>query len=164
MNNGKDIATISGFTDKTFLKLTAEIGTSVDNWPTSHHFTSWLGLSPKTDQTGKTKRRRRNYAKTKAGQIFREVAMAIAESKYLAIGSFYRRIRAKRGSKIAIVATARKLAVQYYNLIKHGAQFVEQGIQKYEEQQRLRLDHFLQKKAQELGYLLVIPQTGEVVH
>ncbi len=163
-NGGRDVATISGFSDKTFLKLTAEIGTNVDAWPSPEHFTSWLGLTPVTAQTGKTRRKKKNRAKTRAGQVFREVAMALAESKYLAMGSFYRRIRAKRGPKIAVMATARKLAVQYYNLIKHGLHFVEQGIQKYEEQQKLRLEKFLFKKAQELGYQLVDLKTAELVH
>lgn len=163
-NGGKDVATISGFSDKAFLKLTAEIGTNVDAWPSSGHFTSWLGLTPLTAQSGKTRRKKKNRAKTKAGQIFRESAMAIAESKYLAIGSFYRRMRAKRGPKIAIMATARKLAVQYYNLLKYGVQFVEDGLKKYEEQQKQKIERLLIKKAQELGYQLVDLSTAEVVH
>ena len=163
-NGGKDVATISGFSDKAFLKLTAEIGTNVDAWPSSGHFTSWLGLTPLTAQSGKTRRKKKNRAKTKAGQIFRESAMAIAESKYLAIGSFYRRMRAKRGPKIAIMATARKLAVQYYNLLKYGVQFVEDGLKKYEEQQKQKIERLLIKKAQELGYQLVDLNTAEVVH
>lgn len=164
VTGGRDVAAISGFSDKTFLKLLAEIGAHVDAWPSAGHFVSWLGLCPKTDQSGKMKRNRRNRAKTFGGQIFREAAMAIAESKYLAIGSFYRRIRAKRGPKIAVVATARKLAIQFYNTMKHGIDFVEQGIQKYEEKQRQKLEQFLFKKAQELGYQLINVQTAEVVH
>ena len=163
-SGGKDVAAISGFSDKTFLKLLAEVGSNVDAWPSPGHFVSWLGLAPRTDQSGKMRRRRRNRTKTLAGQIFREAAMAVAESKYLAVGSFYRRIRAKRGPSIAIVATARKLAIQFYNTMKHGVQFVEQGIKKYEEQQRQKLERFLQKKAQEFGYQLVSVQTTEVVH
>lgn len=145
VNGGKDVAAISGFSDKSFLKLTAEIGTNVDAWPSSDHFTSWLGLTPVTAQTGKTKRKRKNRVKTKAGQIFRESAMAIGESKYLAMGSFYRRIRSKRGTKIAVMATARKLAVQYYNLLKHGVHFVEEGLKKYEEQQKQKLEQLDRK-------------------
>jgi transposase len=164
LNGGKDAAAISGFSDKMVLKLIAEVGNNVDAWQTPEHFTSWLGLTPRTDQTGKTKRKRRNRTKTKAGQIFKESAMAVAESKHLAIGSFYRRIRAKRGPKIAMMATARKLAVQYYNLIKHGVQFVEQGIKQYEEKQKSKLEQFLFKKAQELGYQLVAVPTENVVH
>lgn len=163
-NGGRDAATISAFSDKMFLKLTGEIGTNVDAWPSSDHFASWLGLSPHHAQTGKTKRRKKNRAKTRAGQIFKEAAMAISESKYLAIGSFYRRIRARRGVKIAVMATARKLAVQYYSLIKEGYQYVELGIQKYEERQKQRLKDFLMKKAQEFGYQLINTETAEVVH
>jgi transposase len=161
---GKDAAQISGFTDKTFLKIIGEVGTNVDAWPTAQHFTSWLGLTPKTDQTGKSKKRRKNRAKTKGGQIFKEAVMGVAESKYLALGGFYRRIRAKRGAAIAVMATARKLAVQYYNLMKYGVNYVEQGIEKYEEMQKNRLEQFLIKKSQELGFQLVNIETGEVVH
>lgn len=163
-NHGHDAAVISALSDKTVLNLIAEVGTNMQAWPTAAHFSSWLGLSPRTDQTGKTRRKKKNRAKTYAGQIFKEAAMAIAESKYLAIGGFYRRIRAKRGTKIAVMATARKLAIQYYNLIKHGIDFVEKGLQKYEEGQKQRLEVFLQKKAQELGFQLVNLETGEVVH
>jgi transposase len=123
-----------------------------------------LGLTPRTDQTGKSKRKRRNRAKTKAGQIFKKSAMAVAGSKHLAIGSFYRRIRAKRGPQIAVMATARKLALQYYNLLKHGVQFVEQGIKQYEEKQKSKVEQYLFKKAQELGYQSVAIKTAEVVH
>jgi transposase len=164
ITGGKDVAAISGFSDKTFLKLLGEIGSDVDAWPSAGHFVSWLGLSPRTEQSGKMRRRRKIRAKTLAGQIFREAAMAISESKSLAIGSFYRRIRSKRGPKIAIVAAARKLAIQFYNTLKYGVQFVEHGIKKYEEMQRQKMERFLYKKAQELGFQLINIQTAEVVH
>lgn len=154
---------ISAISDKTVLRLVAEVGTDMEAWPTSGHFVSWLGLSPKTDKTGKTKWRKKNRAKTYADQIFKEVAMAVAESKYLAIGGFYRRIRTKRGPKIAVMSTARKLAVQYYNLIKHGLDFVERGLQKYEERQKQRAEQFVIKKARELGVQVVNLKTAEVV-
>jgi transposase len=163
-NHGRDAATISALSDKTVLDLMAEVGTNMQPWPSSDHFTSWLGLCPRTDQTGKTRRRRKNRAKTNAGQIFKEAAMSVAGSKYLALGGFYRRIKAKRGPAVAIMATARKLAVQYYNLIKHGIDFVENGLQKYEERQKQRLEQFVMKKAQELGFQLINPATGELVH
>lgn len=161
---GKDAAQISGLTDKTFLKIIGEVGTNVDAWPTAQHFTSWLGLTPKTDQTGKSKKRRKNKAKTNGGQVFKEAVMGIADSKYLALGGFYRRIKAKRGAGIAVMATARKLAERYYNLMKYGLNYVEQGIEKYEKMQKHRLEQFLIKKSQEIGFQLVNIETGEVVH
>lgn len=164
LNGGKDASAISGFSDKMVMKLIGEIGNNVDAWDSPERFTAWLGLTPRTDKTGKTKRKRRNRAKTNAGQIFKESAMAVGKSKYLAIGSFFRRIKARRGTQIATMATARKLAVQYYNLIKHGLEFVEQGIKMYEEKQKTKLQLFLSKKAQELGFQLVAIETAEVVH
>ena len=155
INGGKDVAAISGFSDKMVLKLVGEIGNNVDAWPSEKHFTSWLGLTPKTDQTGNTRRKKRNRAKTRAGQIFKEAILSIAASKNLALGSFYHRIKSKQGPKIAVVATARKLAIQFYNALKYGIQFVEQGVKEYETKQKQRTEQFLIKKAQQLGYQLV---------
>ena len=56
---------------------------------------------------------------------------------------------------IAIKATARKLAVMFYNLLTKGLDYVEQGVKKYEEQYRIQMTKFLQKKAAEFGYAMV---------
>ena len=39
------------------------------------------------------------------------------------IGDYFRRIKAKGGHKYAIVATARKLAIIYYEMISSGKQY-----------------------------------------
>jgi transposase len=163
INGGIDCAQISGFSDKMVLKLLGEVGTDLSLWKDEKHFTSWLGLTPRYAESGKIKKKRRNPAKTKAGQIFKEAAMSIANSKYLAMGSFYQRIKAKRGAQIAIKATARKLAVQFYQMMTKGYEYVEQGVQKYEELQKKRLQNYLLKKAQLLGYQIVDIETGTVV-
>ncbi|MEW6509281.1 MAG: hypothetical protein AB1432_16235, partial [Bacteroidota bacterium] len=49
---------------------------------------------------------------------------------YNALGAFYRRLQAKKGKLTAMKATARKLAVIYYNVMTEG---VEYGINNYEQ-------------------------------
>lgn len=112
------------------MQLLSEIGWDMAPWPTAKHFTSWLGLSPLKSQSGKVIRKKRRRAKTRAGQIFRLAAHSIGKSKYLALSGFYRRIRSRSGSKVAMVATARKIAVLFYNLMKHGAAYIEECIKK----------------------------------
>lgn len=154
MTGGKDAATIPGLSDLSFLKLVSEVGTDMSKWPTEKHFTSWAGLSPRKDQSGSRVKRRKS-AKTVAGQIFREAAQSMAKSKNIALGGFYRRIRAKRGAPVAVMATARKLAVQFYNLMKHGATFVEKGIEDYEKKYKENMEKRLRKTAQSLGFSLI---------
>ncbi|MBL0175235.1 MAG: hypothetical protein IPP94_08245 [Ignavibacteria bacterium] len=52
----------------------------------------------------------------RAGQLFRQAAAILANSKYTALGAFYRRLKAKHGPRVAMKAVARKLAVQFYNV------------------------------------------------
>ena len=48
---------------------------------------------------------------------------------------------------IAIKATARKLAVMFYNLMTKGFDYVEQGVKKYEEQYKIQITKFLQQES-----------------
>lgn len=138
--DGKDASMLSGVSDYTWLKLLAEIGTDLSRWATEKHFTSWLGLAPGQNNSGK-KRRTKRRGRPKAGQIFREIAQSIMNSKYLAWGHFARRLRGRKSSAVAIKATARKIAAQYWRLITHGSEFVEKGIEQYKQtlqQQKLK--------------------------
>jgi transposase len=152
---GNDVAQISGLSDASFLKLMAEVGTDLSKWTTASHFVSWLGLSPKIESSSKKKKRKKRLSKPVAGQIFREAVQSIAKSKYLALGAFYRRIKARRGALVANVATARKLAIQFYNLMRYGYTFVEQGIELYQQKFEQKLFQHLQRTAQLFGFNLV---------
>jgi predicted aldo/keto reductase-like oxidoreductase len=55
----------------------------------------------------------------------------------------------------AITATAHKLAKIIYNMLRHGAEYVETGQAYYEEQYRDRVIKNLQRKAAELGLCLI---------
>ena len=79
--------------------------------------------------------------------------MAVGKHTWLAI--FYRRIRAKRGSKVAIKAAAYKLAKLIYLVLTQGWEYVEQGIANYEQRVREMQFRALQKLAKNLDFVLV---------
>jgi transposase len=85
-----------------------------------------------SESSGHMARKKKMKRTNKAGQIFRVIAQGIMNSKHLALGSFGRAIKAKRGPKIAIKAVARKIAEYYYRVMVHGVEFVEKGIEAYE--------------------------------
>ena len=91
----------------------------------------------------------------KTGQIFKEIAQALINSKYIAIGSFIRKIKARKDSAIAIKAGARKIAVAYYNTLTKGSDYVEQGTKKYEEQIAKREKAVLKKLAKKYNMQVV---------
>lgn len=151
----KDASLLSGITDYSWLQIYAETGQDLSRWPSEKHFTSWLGLSPGQHHSGKMKRSVRK-GKPKAGQIFRQIAQSLLNSKKIAWGVFARRLRSRKGPAIAIKATARKLAVQYWRLMVKGASFVEGGALQYEEQLTKQKQKYLSRLARELD-MQVIP-------
>jgi transposase len=164
LTDGRDASQLPGLTDLTLMKLISEVGTDMSRWPSAKHFVSWLGLSPSIHQSGKQRRRRRSRSKNRAGQIFRESAQSLAGSKYLALGGFYRRIRGRRSPAVAIVATARKLAILFYNVLRHGIHYVEEGLKRYEARYREQSIRNLKRRAKELGLQLLTPNLKLVVH
>lgn len=152
--DSKDATLISGITDYTWMQLLAETGPDLTRWPSEKHFTSWLGLSPGQHNSGRTLRNARKKGKPKAGQIFRLIAQGLINSKDIAIGSFGRRLRGRKGPKIAIKAMARKLAALYYRVMVKGLEYVEQGIKYYEEQILLSKIKTVNRLAHELNLSL----------
>lgn len=76
---GRDATKLPGFTDYNWLQLYTEPGSDLSNWPSEKHFTSWLGLSPGQNNSGK---RKKSKAKGKpvAGRIFKEIAHGLLNS------------------------------------------------------------------------------------
>ncbi len=160
LTGGNDPSQITGLTDSTLLQVISEVGCDLSRFPTEKHFTSWLGLAPNSHQSGLTNKKKKFKRHTSAGQIFRLAAQAIAQSKHLALTSFYHRIKARKGSLGAIKATARKIAVIFYNVMTKGIEFVEQGIKLYEQHIKERQLKYLQKQAKHFG-LTLSPQLQE---
>jgi len=153
---GRDATRLPGFTDYNWLQLYTELGSDLSNWPSEKHFTSWLGLSPGQNNSGKRKKSKRK-GKPLVGQIFKEIAHGLLNSKYIGWGAFARRIRGRKGAPIAIKATARKLAVQYWRLMVKGSDFVEKGIENYEKQILMQKQRQLNRLALELNLVVTSP-------
>src|SRR5665213_174700 len=136
---GVDMSSVSGFSDYTLLRLIGETGINIkEHFPTEKQFVSWSGLSPRHHQSGRMRKQVKGVSCNQTGQIFKEIAQGLINSKNIAIGAFIRRIKMKRDSGIAIKAGARKLASAYYNCLTKGIAYVEQGNEKYKEQLRQR--------------------------
>lgn len=155
---GCDASVLPGLTDYSSLKIMAEVGTDLSRWPTEKHFTSWLGLSPGKNQSGKTSRRSKKRTQTTAGRIFKVSAQSLLLSKTNALGEFGRRIKARKGPAIAIAATARKLAEMYWRIHVKGMEYVEQGEEQYLHAQALKKKNYILKQAKKLGLQLVDAQ------
>ena len=151
---GKDASQLPGLTDYSVMRIIAEVGMDLKEWKSEKHFVSWLGLAPKRYSSGKMRRRYRGKQNTAAGQIFKEAAQSILNSKNIGLGSFARRLKSRKGPQIAIKATARKLAVLYYHAITKGMGYIEKGIEDYNVQVTRTELQRLRKQASKLGFSL----------
>lgn len=156
---GVDLTEVDGLNVLLVQQILSEIGTDMSKWRTEKHFTSWLGLAPQNDISGgkvlKTKTKRTN---SRANTAFRMAAQAVQRSD-CALGAFYRRMRAKHGAPKAVTATARKIAVIVYHMLKEKRPYQDFGADHYEQQYKQRVLKNLRRRAQKLGMDLVpIPE------
>lgn len=152
--SGRDATLVPGITDYSWLQLYSEIGNDLSKWPSEKHFTSWLGLAPGQHNSGK-KNKVKKKGRPKAGQIFRQIAQSLMTSKKIAFGAFGRRIRGRKGPAIAIKATARKVAIQYYRLMVNGKDFMEHGVEQYQRKLFEQKQKHLNNLAKEFNMALV---------
>ena len=90
----------------------------------------------------------------RAASLLRLAAVSVGRSADTALGAFYRRLAARAGKAKAITATARKIAVLFYNTLRHGMSYADPGATYYEERYRRRVLGNLQRRAKSLGYVL----------
>ena len=151
---GKDLTVLPACTTYSMLQLIGEIGLDLKVWPTAKHFTAWLGLAPGSYQSGKRCRgtgRKRN----RAGRLLCVIVRSLARSKDCALGGFYRRMAARRGGLVAIIATARKLAVLIWQAMVKGLSYVEEGLKQYEARVLETKQRTLQRLAKQLGFAVL---------
>lgn len=148
---GRDVLQIPGMGDGTILTIISECGTDMTRWKTSKHFTSWLGLAPQNKITGgRVKSSRTRGGAGRAATAFFMAAMRVNKLDS-ALGSFSRRLAARAGRGMALVATARKLAVLFYKMMSERFTWNDMGSEAYEEQIRERRVKSIIKKAESLG-------------
>ena len=133
---GCDITKIHGLGPYLALKLVGECGTNLSAWPNAKHFTSWLCLSPSNKISGgKVLSSRTRRSGSRAAALLRLAAVAVGRTD-TALGAFYRRLSARVGKAKAVTATARKIAVLFYNTLRHGMEYSDPGASQYEERYR----------------------------
>ena len=96
---------------------------------------------------------RTRRSSSRAAAALRLAATTVGRTQ-TALGAFYRRLSGRIGKAKAVTATARKLAVLFYNALRHGMDYADPGATYYEERYRQRILDNLRRRAQDLGYVL----------
>ena len=159
---GTDLTQIHGIGPFLALRLVAECGTDLTRWPTAKHFTSWLTLSPGCKISGgKVLASYTRKSSNRVTAALRLAAVTVGRTN-TALGAFYRRLAARIGNAKAVTATARKIAVLFYNSMRFGIDYRDPGADHYEQQYRERVLKQLHRRAAQFGFALQ-PQNSSVI-
>ncbi|NLA53887.1 MAG: IS110 family transposase [Clostridiales bacterium] len=115
------LRTVPGFdaSPMTAIAVLAEIGGDMSVFPTAKNLCSWAGCCPRNDQSGgKVKFTRISRAGPFLKPLLVQVANALIRSKKNPeFAERYRRIKARRGHKKAIIAICRMLLTAIWNML-----------------------------------------------
>ena len=151
---GVDLTQVPGLTNNV-LALYSEIGRDMSRWQTVSHFTSWTTLCPDNEVSGgRVLWRGTRHQKNRAAQIFRLAAYGLQRSQSM-LGDYLRRMKAKLGPSAAITATARKIAVIFYTMVKNQVEYDHSKWAELESQRQTRMLNRLRRHAQRMGFQLV---------
>lgn len=151
---GADLSQIHGFGPYTVLRLVGECGDDMTKWPSAKHFASWLCLAPGNKISGgRVLSSNTRRSSNRAAVLLRIAAVNVGRT-HTALGAFYRRIAARAGKAKAVTATARKLAVLFYNALRFGMAYTDPGADHYEQQYRERVVHQLHRRARQMGFTI----------
>ena len=127
----------------------------MSRWPTAAHFVSWLGLCPDNDISGgKVLWRGARRTKNRAGTLFRMAASSLYREAS-PIGDFLRRMKAKLGPAAGTTATAHKIAIIFYTMVKNQMEYDASLWAKRDVMREKRLEARLHRQAAQRGYKLV---------
>lgn len=151
---GVDLTQIHGIGPFLALRLIAECGTDLSKWRTAKHFTAWLTLSPGCKISGgKVLSAHSRKSNNRLTAHLRLAAVTVGKTN-TALGAFYRRLSARIGKAKAVTATARKIAILFYNAMRFGMDYRDPGADQYEQKYRERVIKQLHRRAAEFGFEL----------
>jgi transposase len=156
--SGIDLTRIDGINVMIAQTIFAEVGLDMSRWRTEAHFASWLGLCPDNRITGgKVYRRGSRHVENRAATAFRMAATSLWRSKTY-LGAKFKRLRSHLGAPKAITAMAHNLARLVYRMLKYGQDYVDKGMDFYQQRYQQQQINWIHKRAKDLGLLIsVIP-------
>ena len=153
---GVDLVRIDGLSGGAAPVVRSEVGLDLEAFPTEQHFVSWLRLSPQTAfSAGKPlPKKNTGTGATRVAGVLRMAALSLSKS-WSALGAYFRAIARRKGGATAVLATARKLAIYVYRMLRFGQDYVDDGAPAYEQRFHHKRLISIRSIAKQMGYQLV---------
>lgn len=152
-----DLTRIDGISTTAAQLILTEVGCDLSAFPSEDSFVAWLRLAPRNPISGGkplNKKKRNGTGASRIAGVLRMGAVSLQRSK-TALGAAFRGKARHKGGAVAVFATARKLAILVYRMLRYGQDYTDIGEERYENQFRIRHLAALKSAAKSLGFNLV---------
>lgn len=120
--------TIPGVNRVTAMMIVAETGADMARFPSADHLCSWAAICPgQHESAGKRHSGKIRHGNRHLRGALIQAANAAAHAKQTALHALYRRVKAHRGHKRAIVAVAHQILTIAYYIMRDGVTYQELG-------------------------------------
>jgi len=152
--------TVPGVKQRLAWNLVAEVGPTVDAFPSAADLVSWAGICPGNNETaGKRKSGTTRNGNRWARKALCEAAWAASKTKATYLQAQFRRLAAIRGSKRAIIAVASTILTIGYHMLKEETTYRELGGNYFDKRNLLRTTRRLVKRLEALGHRVILAPT-----
>lgn len=144
---------IPGINARAAQGILAEIGIDMSRFPSAAHLASWAGVCPGNHESAG----KRLSGKTRKGspwlrRLLAEAAHAAARTKGTYLQAQYRRIAARRGANVALIAVAHSILVIIYHILFEQRPYQDLGSNYFEERDRQATEKRLVRGLEKLGF------------
>lgn len=157
------LKTIRGVEQRTAENLIAEIGNTMEQFPSAEHLASWAGMCPGNNESAG---KRKSDATPKGNRWLRRTlnqsAWAASHTKNTYLSAQYRRLASRRGKKRAIVAVGHTILKIVYHILKHRVSYHDLGNNYFDHLNSENLKRYLVKRLEKLGHKVTLEPVKEV--
>lgn len=144
---------VPGLSEINVPAVLAEIGIDMNRFATHGHLLSWARVCPRLDESaGKVHSTRTMKGAVWIKELMIQAAWAAIRTKDTYLRAQFLRLRARRGSKKAIVAVAASILTIVYYMIRDGTPYRDLGLNHFATRDRSRTARRLVARLNQLGY------------
>ena len=149
--------TVPGIKHRLAWTLVAEVGPTVEAFPSAADMVSWAGICPGNNQTaGKRKSSTTRGGNPWLRRALCEAAWAASKSKGTYLQAQFRRLAALRGPKRALIAFASSILTAGYYMMQRATTYQELGPDYFDKPNTVRATHRLVKRLEALGHRVIL--------
>jgi transposase len=147
------LETIPGISSRVAEIVVAEIGIDMSIFPTAGHLVSWAGLCPQMNESaGKRRSTRVRKGAPWLKPILIQAAWSAVRKPDGYLRARFQRLKSRRGPMKAIVATAAKILVAIYAVLRDNVPYADLGAAHLDNIDRARATRRLVSRLAALGY------------